>query len=286
MGFTPGQVDSSDPDDPAVDDDPVTYIVRGENAHAWPEVYLEGYGWVLFEPTPSRGAPFAEAHTGVPESQVAPGDPTATSAPSTTAAPGDGTPTTFPSSGLETRDPSSTLDLPQSGGGDDGGPPWSRWIWFTVRWLILVPAAIAALYAGVLLVLHHIRRRRRRRPSDDPSIAVRRAWDASLDSLSVVGFEAGSHETHAEVAARARHEVPDVEQPLTELAELVEVAAWSVDEPSEEEAARAGDAMGEVTTLVRARTTRLGRVVHAVKVETLLPPAADARRHVDASSSR
>ena len=29
-----------------------TYIVRGRDYHAWPEVYFPGYGWIEFEPTP------------------------------------------------------------------------------------------------------------------------------------------------------------------------------------------------------------------------------------------
>lgn len=28
-----------------------SYLVRGKNAHAWPEVYFPGFGWVQFEPT-------------------------------------------------------------------------------------------------------------------------------------------------------------------------------------------------------------------------------------------
>lgn len=41
VGFLPGEPVTSD-----------TYVVRGTDAHAWPEVYFEGYGWVRFEPTP------------------------------------------------------------------------------------------------------------------------------------------------------------------------------------------------------------------------------------------
>lgn len=32
-----------------------TYTVRGTEAHAWPQVYFPGYGWVQFEPTPGPG---------------------------------------------------------------------------------------------------------------------------------------------------------------------------------------------------------------------------------------
>ncbi len=28
------------------------YLVYSKDAHAWPEVYIEGYGWMIFEPTP------------------------------------------------------------------------------------------------------------------------------------------------------------------------------------------------------------------------------------------
>jgi transglutaminase-like putative cysteine protease len=75
VGFTPGVTDPTDPN---------VYRVRGEHAHAWPEVYLGEYGWVAFEPTPGRGAPFAEQYTGVPEQQAASGSQSTTA--TTTAA--------------------------------------------------------------------------------------------------------------------------------------------------------------------------------------------------------
>jgi len=33
-----------------------SYLVRESNSHAWPEVYFENYGWVIFEPTVSEAA--------------------------------------------------------------------------------------------------------------------------------------------------------------------------------------------------------------------------------------
>jgi transglutaminase-like putative cysteine protease len=48
VGFLPGSTTLSAP---------TTYSVRGTHAHVWPEVYLQGYGWVPFEPTPRAPAP-------------------------------------------------------------------------------------------------------------------------------------------------------------------------------------------------------------------------------------
>ena len=62
VGFTPGIRDPNDPN---------LYRVRGIHAHAWPEVYLGQYGWVPFEPTPTRGPPGAR---GLPRRGGAPGD--------------------------------------------------------------------------------------------------------------------------------------------------------------------------------------------------------------------
>ena len=31
------------------------YLVQSKNAHAWVEVFFEGYGWLPFEPTPGHG---------------------------------------------------------------------------------------------------------------------------------------------------------------------------------------------------------------------------------------
>ena len=57
VGFLPGAQSSGNN----------TFIVRGMDAHAWPEVYFEDSGWLRFEPTP-RLAAAVPAYTRVPVS--------------------------------------------------------------------------------------------------------------------------------------------------------------------------------------------------------------------------
>lgn len=62
IGFTPGE------QTPIGTSNIKLFNVRSQHAHAWPEVWFDGIGWVLFEPTPGRGAPSAD-YTNVSPSQ-------------------------------------------------------------------------------------------------------------------------------------------------------------------------------------------------------------------------
>lgn len=58
------------------------FVVDSRNAHAWPELYFHGAGWVAFEPTPGRGvppeyAPALAAQNPAPEADPRPSNPTA-----------------------------------------------------------------------------------------------------------------------------------------------------------------------------------------------------------------
>jgi transglutaminase-like putative cysteine protease len=44
VGFLPGEATGGEASE---------YVVTGRLAHAWPELYFDGYGWVRFEPTPA-----------------------------------------------------------------------------------------------------------------------------------------------------------------------------------------------------------------------------------------
>ena len=43
------------------------FVVTTDQAHAWPEVYFKGFGWLAFEPTPTRFNPVAGDYTSPPE---------------------------------------------------------------------------------------------------------------------------------------------------------------------------------------------------------------------------
>ena len=93
VGFVPGRVG------------PRRRLPRPGATPTWPEVYLAGYGWVPFEPTPAagRGLPGGDTYAGTPAYRASnTDDPTApvTSAPPTTAAATAGTPRTATSGGL------------------------------------------------------------------------------------------------------------------------------------------------------------------------------------------
>jgi len=214
VGFTPG-----------TDNSEGSYSVLGRNAHAWPEVWFDGFGWVPFEPTPGRGAPGAEDHTGVAaqqdDSPVTAGDDvetgdgdgddtSATTVPVTTVPAGDTTVTTLApgadpgsSSGA---DPDLGEPVPVNADEDE---PASSVPWLQIG---LVVAVIAALFAPAVV------RRVRRRRVHDTGRAVARYWDRALDAVGEVGVATSPHQTPAESAQTTADAFPVAARPIQSLA--------------------------------------------------------------------
>ncbi|MEZ5378999.1 MAG: transglutaminaseTgpA domain-containing protein [Acidimicrobiales bacterium] len=160
VGFTWG--------DP-VDGKPNTYRVTGRHAHAWPEVYFEGFGWVAFEPTPGRGAPGA-THTGLDPRQDSPVEATPTTP--TTVDPGSVVPPTLPDDFLV--DP---------GFADTGDTTTATDPGFTIPWrLVAVVAALAAYCLG-MPALARLRRARRWAAASTPAEQIEAIWSNLSDDL-------------------------------------------------------------------------------------------------------
>ena len=159
VGFTPGRraADGS-------------YDVTTDDAHAWPEAWFSGAGWVRFEPTPR-----SDGQTSVPDYARPEG---AVPAPAPSAAPSQSTPSDGPSLDPAAADGADPGAAPARG--DQGGS--GRW----TRWAVLALGLLLALGAllAVLPLVHRFRRERRwRRPGSAAT-----AWQQLRDDATDVGL--------------------------------------------------------------------------------------------------
>lgn len=168
------------------------FAVDARDAHAWPELYFEGLGWVPFEPTPSRGsvpAYAADAGTGTGSgSNVNEDDiplPSQTPQPSSSALP--------------------PAPLPGPGTDSDGGNPGAVFV--------LAGALLAAgLLASPRLLRAGIRARRLRAPrsaaSGAAAVSPALAWDELQDLASDYGHVPEASETPRHFAGSLQRAVP------------------------------------------------------------------------------
>lgn len=221
------------------------YTVRGRHAHAWPEVYFEGLGWVPFEPTPQRGDPQSVLHTGVAPQQVAPPDveSTTTTLPSNESpdVPGEQpdnsvAPTTAPDSRVEAGARSATTG---------GSVAW----WIAAALLIVAAVTLLSRRRGMRRAAA-----RRARPEDPDRAAVVDAWSDAVAALAPLHVVPGPTETPLEVVRRVRPEVAG----LGELAEAVTRARYRATPPTREEIHRAKELAAELPRAIEA-LSRPGR---------------------------
>jgi hypothetical protein len=233
------------------------YHVRALNAHAWPEVYLDGFGWVAFEPTPGRGAPNA-SYSGVAESQARPDNPTsATTTPPTsaTAAP----PTTAP-----VTTPEEAPQAPSSQPGQErAGRTWA------VLLVLLVPAVPALVPLAKLA-----RRRRRRRAAANAAERALVAWREASESLAQAGLPRQRGETlheHARRVGGAGRLPPPAAGAMSELAGAAAVASYGGDPVGPEVATQAVAAAATVEAGLKAAASRPERLRWALDPRALRP---------------
>lgn len=251
VGFTPGELQSDG-----------MYHVRDEHAHAWPEVYLHGFGWVAFEPTPGRGAPGAEPYTGLPEAQDTAGAPTG----ATTVAP---TPTTV---GSEDGPATSAPALDETASGPTEGSAEEGNLLRLVQ-LGLVVLGLAALWALVVPGLH-LRRRRRRHRQPGTHAGVLAAWADTAELLAAAGVARRPAETMSEFSGRAAGTLglaPAPAEALRELGGAAAAAAYAGGEPARDTAARATAAAGAVRAAVLEQVTVRDRLRWWLDPRPLIP---------------
>jgi transglutaminase-like putative cysteine protease len=248
VGFTPGQLD------PELEN---TYIVRGEYAHAWPEVFIAGAGWVAYEPTPGRGMPNAESYTGLEEQQAAAGAPNRFETPETTE-----TTVTIPQDprdpGEGPRSPEDEITSGDDNRGDSVEEPEPTAVSYVLKPLArALPVVLAALiaYLVVFPLALVLRRSGRRRRATTPLDQVELAWVESVEAASVAGFDERPSDTHVEGAIRLGQAVPGAADAALTLAARLEVALYSAEGAEPDDATVAWEAAAEVAAAAREQAS-------------------------------
>ena len=145
---------------------PERYLVTTREAHAWPEVWFEGAGWVRFEPTPRDN----DVRIDAPEYSLVP--------PLQDAAGTDGT---EPSAAAAAPPPAGGADLDQRNrAAEDGAstPQASQFGEDVSRWWLALPAVVVLL--ALPSALAAVRRRRAWR-APDAHVAWRCVQDDAVD---------------------------------------------------------------------------------------------------------
>ncbi|MDY7102825.1 MAG: transglutaminaseTgpA domain-containing protein [Actinomycetota bacterium] len=181
--------------------------ITTRQAHVWPEVYLDGFGWVDFEPTPQRVQ--ADPPEEPPVTTVPPGV-------------GDGDGGEGPTPG------GPEVDVPVE---DRAAPLDGRILVFLGLVLLL------ALLVAALILAKWLRRRSWARRAVTPSQHILAHWAIVRDRLLEVGLAAAPSMTPKEVAGSAADGLAeDASAALAAMVPLVDVAVCAPTEPREERA--------------------------------------------------
>lgn len=251
IGFTHG---IQDPDDPTL------WHVRAEHAHAWPEVFIPGAGWVPFEPTPGRGAPGTEQYTGVATAQqesqtpveAAP-DPVGQGQQGQAQIPQED----FASGAEEPEDQVNPSDSTETVAEPDGGVP-TRALSILV---LLLGLPLLALAAVSLLKRSGLRRREHgwSRP-DSPAARIAHVWEDVIDLTNVFGFSPAIGETVTEFADRAQTRLAPNEHGLIDFGNALTAADFGPVAADDQVATAIEDIAEQVSTGLTRRLSTSRRL--------------------------
>ena len=250
VGFTPGDFDETTNE----------YVVTGKHAHAWPEVWLDGVGWLRFEPTPGRGAPGDQAYTGQEEAQEGSQSPTLNdeledegaagalgATPPTTIDPAARpTPTTVPETEELAAPPEVATEV-------IGGTPSG--LIRTVSTALAIVFAIILLLMSPLLYGQWRASRAQAEVSADPRRRIGLAWTNSKTAVQLLGIPVSGSDTAREVAARVAVHHADAGSSINTLATTLDTATYSGDAVDPESAEAAEQISKDLTAAARESHT-------------------------------
>lgn len=219
------------------------YRVDSTDSHAWPEVYLAGYGWVGFEPTDTGKATSPK----VPREQSAPVLPNNANVE-------------------QPREPESA-DAPA---GTETGSGVEAIAHGALVAVVVVVAAILLLVA-LILVAKHLRRQRRRHRGP-PAQRIASAWQETVDRLRERGVRAPASATPLEVAKTCSvGPGATVARQVGHLEPLITAAVCAEEEPTEEVAQRAWALEADIRRALAGGTPLPLRIGALLDPRPLLP---------------
>jgi len=148
------------------------WLIRDRDAHAWPELYFQGVGWVRFEPTP-RGGVVTTPDWSTPPIGMLPEDQQATPSSTASASPG-------PSSSVAARRPDE-----ESGG--DTSSTTAGSVLAAVPWRLVGVLALLLFVLVLPLTTSWVLARIRWRRARSPAARAEAAWDELRRGLADLG---------------------------------------------------------------------------------------------------
>ena len=253
VGFLPGAQDSTS--------EGTMFSVRGTDAHAWPEVKFDDYGWIAFEPT-------ARSLSSQPDYTIAPEAPDVFREGETGAAPARG----------------PAPDDPTARGGNPEGPagqpraetspetPLEETAW-QAAFLRLALVLLGALstWAVVVPLLKAQRNKRRFRHAATPAataVAAFRQFEEDAAEMFEPRAPAESASAYARRIGNDAHRVPP--RPADRLATLYELAAYSPAGVTEKQAAESRRVARELASALWSRSTIWQKARRLFSVRSLL----------------
>jgi transglutaminase-like putative cysteine protease len=195
IGFLPGSRNSAPTGAPAEAVSPEAgYTVRATDAHAWPELYFEGVGWLRFEPTPAARVAAVPSYSEE-RAETTPGG-AATTAPTA-----GSSATRIGPSAKDLSDREDVQGNPSSSGPLDGlgSISWSTWLLISFVLALLgglsVPAAARA------------RHRRAVQEAADAAQRVEVEWQTMVKRIRDLGVAPPAGSTPRQAGQYLRHEV-------------------------------------------------------------------------------
>ncbi|MEM7339121.1 MAG: DUF3488 and transglutaminase-like domain-containing protein [Actinomycetota bacterium] len=254
IGFTWGDPIGS------AEDGRTIYSVTGRQAHAWPEVWFDGLGWVAFEPTPGRGAPNSANYTDVAAQQdslIQPDNPdnpvTTTTAPQT------------PAENVGEEPTAQIPDVPINNDDSAFGVGSGGFISLGLALRLLAGAAVVGAYLGGPLLYRELKRQRRRQAVVTPADGVETAWAEVAETLDLgYGLQRRPAETRREYARRLGQDMRVPHEPMQGLAEKATVARYHPGGLGPDDATAADQLASQIESEVFQRvpfTTRWRRLV-------------------------